>query len=391
MQTNNNVIRSIQKFIQIPSPSGQEEKTANYLKNLMIKLNYDDVYIDEWGNVIGIINGKSSETILLEGHMDAVNVDNQTDWKYAPYGAQIKQGRIYGRGSSDMKSALIIMVYAAADFNNNSIIDKNIVVAGTVQEELFEGVAQANIIDEIKPDLVVIGEASDLNLCIGQRGRAELKITTYGKNAHSSSPEKGINSIKKMIKLLNTVQDIKVPEDSDLGKGILEVVDIKSKPYPAHSVIPNLCLATIDRRLLHDEDKEFVLKPLKNIIKKLKNNDTDFKAKVEIADTKSKTYTGKSFQAEKFFPGWKFNEENSLIKSIYNNLKSEKPETKLDYYSFCTNGSYSAGKQNILTVGYGPSQEELAHIVDEYIEIEQIEKAYQGYINIIETFLNNNV
>lgn len=391
MKDNNNIISAIQKFIQIPSPSGQEEKAANYLKNLMIKLNYDDVYIDEWGNVIGIINGKSSETILLEGHMDTVNVDDQTKWKYPPYDARINKDRIYGRGSSDMKSSLITMVYAAASFSNNSILGKNIVVAGTVQEELFEGVAQANIVNQIKPDLVVIGEASNLNLCIGQRGRAELKITTFGENAHSSSPEKGVNAIKKMNKLLNKIGDIKIPEDSDLGKGILEIVDIKSAPYPGHSVIPNLCIATFDRRLLPEEDKEFVLKSINNIIKKLKNSDKNFKAKVEIANIKSKTYTGKNFQAEKFFPGWKFDKENSFIKSIYNNLKNKLSETKLDYYSFCTNGSYSAGIKDILTLGYGPSQEELAHIVDEYIEIKQIEKAYQGYINIIETFLDNNL
>jgi len=390
MQKGNNIIKSIQNFIRIPSYSGQEKEAAHFLKKLMQNLGYDDVYIDNWGNVIGIIEGKSTQTILLEGHLDTVEVDNEDDWKHAPFKAETVNNRIYGRGASDMKGALITMVYAGAAFANDKDLNKNIVVAGTVQEEIFEGVAQANIINEINPNLVIIGEASDLKLCIGQRGRAEIKVTTFGKNAHSSNPKKGINAVKKMNKFLTEIEKIPTKRDNDLGEGILEVVDIKSKPYPGHSVIPHQCSITLDRRLLPNETEKSVLKPLNNLIDKLKKEDTDFKAKVEIPKESAVTYTNKKFKADKFFPGWKFSVDNEFVKNTYDKLKNEIPETDLSYYSFCTNGSYSAGEQNIPTLGFGPSCEHLAHIADEYIEINQIEKAYQGYISIIETFLENN-
>lgn len=390
MQKDNNIIKSIQNLIQIPSYSGQENEAAQFLKKLMQELGYDDVFIDNWGNVIGIIQGNCSETILLEGHLDTVEVDNKDDWTYNPFQAEIDKNKIYGRGASDMKGALITMVYAGAAFVNDNELDKNIVVAGTVQEEIFEGVAQANIIKAISPNLVIIGEASDLKLCIGQRGRAEIKVTTYGKNAHSSNPKKGINAVKKMNKLLSQIEKIPIQSDNDLGEGILEVVDIKSKPYPGHSVIPHLCSITLDRRLLANETKKTVLKPLQELIDKIKNEDQEFNAKVEIVKESAVTYKNKKFKATKFFPGWKFSADNDFVKKTYDNLQNEVPGIDLSYYSFCTNGSYSAGEQNIPTLGFGPSCEHLAHIADEYIEIDQIEKAYQGYISIIETFLENN-
>ncbi len=389
MEKTNNIIKSIQKFIQISSYSGYEKKAAQYLKSLMERLNYDEVYYDECGNVIGIIEGKSDETILFDGHMDTVNVDNEKNWEKSPFAAVINNDRIYGRGTSDMKAALIAMVYAASVFINNSSLEKNIIVAGTVQEELFEGVSQAKIIEELAPDLVIIGEASNLNLCIGQRGRAEIKLTTMGKNAHSSSPEHGINAIKKMTKLLNKIQDLEIKYDKDLGEGILEVVDITSNPYPGHSVVPHKCTVTIDRRLLPCENETSVLKQLKDLIKKIKKKDNEFSACVEIAKAEDVTYTGKKFKSQKFFPGWKYNANEKFVKYILQNLKNNNLNTDIDYYSFCTNGSQSAGIKGIPTLGYGPSQEGLAHTVDEYIEINQIDKVYQGYISIIESFLND--
>lgn len=389
MEKSNNIIKSIQEFIQIPSYSGNEKKAAQYLMDLMQKLNYDEVYYDEWGNVIGVIEGKSEETILFDGHIDTVKVDNREDWENNPFEAVIKKDRIYGRGTSDMKAALIIMVYAASAFIKDSNLDKNIVVTGTVQEELYEGVSQAKVIEEIEPDLVIIGEASNLKLCIGQRGRAELKLTTLGKNAHSSNPELGINTIKKMTKLLNKIDLLEIEEDKDLGDGILEVVDIKSKPYPGHSVVPHECTVTIDRRLLPGENKKSVLRPIKNLIKEIKKVDNQFSAKAEIAVAEDITYQGKNFKTEKFFPAWKYNVDENFVQTILKGFKKYGLNTEIDYYSFCTNGSQSAGEKNIPTLGYGPSQEGMAHIVDEYIEINQIDKAYQGYISIIETFLNN--
>jgi acetylornithine deacetylase/succinyl-diaminopimelate desuccinylase-like protein len=130
-----------------------------------------------------------------------------------------------------------------------------IYVAGVVYEELYEGVSARKISEFVRPDYVIIGEASDLNLKIGQRGRAEIVLETVGKPAHSANPEKGVNAVKKMMKLLAALEDYVPGEQEGLGKGILELTDIISTPYPGASVVPERCTATLDRRLLVGGDE----------------------------------------------------------------------------------------------------------------------------------------
>lgn len=112
---------------------------------------------------------------------------------------------------------------------------------------------------------VIIGEASELNLKIGQRGRAEIVVETFGKPAHSANPQAGINAVYKMAQLIDKIRTITPPTHPVLGHGILELTDIKSSPYPGASVVPDYCRATYDRRLLVGETKESVIAPLENV------------------------------------------------------------------------------------------------------------------------------
>ena len=106
-------------------------------------------------------------------------------------------------------------------------------------EECFEGVAARSVSELVKPDYVVIGEASLCNLKIGQRGRAEIVVETFGVPAHSANPEKGINAVYAMCRVVEAIHGLHSPEDPTLGKGILELTDIKSEPYPGASVVPS--------------------------------------------------------------------------------------------------------------------------------------------------------
>ena len=141
-----------------------------------------------------------------------------------------------------------------------------IYVDGVVHEECFEGVASRSISEIVKPDYVVIGEASLCNLKIGQRGRAEIVVETFGVPAHSANPEKGVNAVYEMCKVVDAIQKLPCTEHPVLGKGILELTDIKSTPYPGASVVPSYCRVTYDRRLLVGESKGIVLAPLQSLI-----------------------------------------------------------------------------------------------------------------------------
>ncbi len=368
------------RTIRIPSESGEEGKVAAFFKSVMEGLGYDRAWIDDVGNVIGLIKGCGSGCVMLQGHMDTVGAGDPEAWHVDPFGGIIDQGRIYGRGTSDMKCALMTMVYAAADLiPRKTTLAGDIYVAGVVCEEAFEGVAQGRILDEISPDLVVIGEASELTLKIGQRGRAEVVVETYGKSAHSSVPSAGINAVKKMTRLLSAIESMTLPGDSFLGPAIIEVTDIRSAPYPGASVIPNYCRATLDRRTLPGETRESVLAPIRDITVRLKAEDPSFSADVSLARAETQCYTGAFIETERFFPAWRFEQNEPFVQKILAALETSGMPTDTAYYGFCTDASQSAGERGIPSVGFGPSKENLAHVADEYVEIDQLEKARKGY------------
>jgi len=384
------VIKLCQELIRIKSYSGEEGILAEKLGNVFKEMGFDDVFTDEYGNVVGHIKGKRpGKIILFDGHMDTVPVD-EAQWTKEPFGGVIEDGRIYGRGATDMKGALSAMVCAAANFAKDTgrNFAGDIYVAGVVHEECFEGIASSNVSKKVKPDYVVIGEASECNLKRGQRGRAEIVVETYGKAAHSSNPQNGINAVYNMMKLLQKIRQIELTHHDFLGDGILELTDIKSSPYPGASVVPDYCKVTFDRRLLIGETKESVLKPIQDIILELEKEDPHFKAKAYYAVGEENCYTGNKIQGERFFPAWLFDEEEDFIRKAFQGLKDAGLNPSITHYSFCTNGSHYAGEANIKTIGFGPSKENLAHIVDEYIEIDQLLKATRGYYGIIKALLD---
>lgn len=378
-------------MIRRPALSGQEGKKAEFIESAMKALGYDEVFVDAMGNVIGRIRlGKGGVRILLEGHMDHVDIPDLSKWTHDPYGAEVEEGRLYGRATTDMTGNLAAMIHAASHVKKDfgDLLDGEILVAGVVHEECFEGVASELVGEAFKPDCVVIGEPSNLTLKRGQRGRAEVVVETTGKSAHSSDPSVGLNAVKKMAKLLLAIEEKFIPKTHPvLGKGILEVTDIISNPYPGASVIPERCTATFDRRLLVGETKDVVLAQVQEILDSEMAKDSEMKASVGLAVGEDRCYTGAPIRAERFAPAWLFDEKHPVVQAALAGLRSVGQEPALSHYYFCTNGSYYAGKAGIPTIGYGGSLETLAHVVDEYIELDQLNLACEGYAGIIRAIL----
>ncbi|NPV70263.1 MAG: YgeY family selenium metabolism-linked hydrolase [Firmicutes bacterium] len=391
------LVRLCRDMIQLPSPSGHEDRLAGLVRETMTALGYDEVVVDRLGNVAGRIaatlpgrttrgadSGTRGTTVLLEGHMDTVGPGDVSRWTKAPHGAEVEGGKIYGRGASDMKGGLAAMVLAAAYVKRDHPVRQgDIIVAGSVHEECFEGVACSEIARAFEPDCVVIGEASQLDLKRGQRGRAELVLETVGKAAHSSNPQAGLNALSKMVAVLGAIEAGYIPRTHPvLGDAILEPTDIISSPYPGASVIPERCRVTFDRRLLTGETREDVLGGIRRIIGRVHEADPSVSASVGVAVGEDKCYTGESIRAERFAPAWLFDEDHWFVALCLGALRSAGLHPSVSHYSFCTNGSYYAGVAGIPTVGFGPSREDLAHVADEYVEIEQLVGACAGYYAI---------
>lgn len=383
------IVKVLQNLIQRRSYSGEEKEVAEYIKKLCLEVGYDTVHIDKYGNVIGSVKGKyEGPKVLMDGHIDTVPVDEEK-WTKKPFAGNIEDGKLYGRGTTDMKGAVCAMLlagaYLAQDLKKE--FAGEIFIAGVVHEECFEGVAAREISKYVKPDYVIIGEASQLNLKIGQRGRGEIVVETFGKPAHSANPEKGINAVYKMMKIIENIQKLPMTHHDTLGYGILELTDVKSSPYPGASVVPDYCRATYDRRLLVGETPESVLAPIQKLLDEMMKEDDTLKAKVSYAKGVEKCWTGATIEGERFFPGWLFEEKDEYVQKALKALKEIGQTPAITHYNFCTNGSHYAGEAGIKTIGYGPSRENLAHTIDEYIELDSLYNVTEGYYAILKAYL----
>ncbi len=386
------VLNLVKNLVSHQSYSGQEDGVADVIRTYLTEAGFDEVRTDEYGNVIGKICGnRPGKKILFDGHMDTVQVGRAADWKHDPFGSEVVDGKLYGRGTTDMKGAIGGFCAAAKFFAQDRKRDfaGEIYVAGVVHEECFEGVAARKISAAVKPDYVVIGEASQLNLKIGQRGRAELVVETFGVPAHSANPEKGVNAVYQMNRIIHAIRQLTPPEHPVLGKGILELTDIKSSPYPGASVVPEYCRVTYDRRLLVGETRESVLAPIRNLLDQMMEEDETCKARVSYAVGRETCYTGNEISGERFFPGWLFGEEEVFVQEIKKELEANGYKPDITQYNFCTNGSHYAGEAGIRTIGLGPSLESLAHTVDEYVELEQLYGAADSYYSVMQALLRD--
>ena len=208
-------------------------------------------------------------------------------------------------------------------------------------------------------------------------------MVTEGVSCHSSNPEKGVNAVYHMNTLLEEIRKIRPNEHPILGKGILELTDIISYPYPGSSVLPSLCRATFDRRTLVGEDEAVILGQFEEAIRRTREKLPELRARAYLAEGEEKCWTGETIRAKRYFPAWVVDENSDFVRKAVEGLREAGIDTAISHFSFCTNGSHFCGEAGIPTIGYGPSLESLAHVRDEYIEIDQLTRACRGFENIL--------
>ena len=194
------LIEFTQSLVRIKSMSGQEQEIIKFIEQKMKALGYDEVTIDAMGNVLGRI-GHGAKTILFDSHVDTVAVNDEAQWEVPPFSGEIIDGRVYGRGSVDMKSSIAAAMYAGALAKKQGLASgKTIYVSGTVFEEDCDGENLKYLFKELnlRPNYVVICEPSNNQIALGHKGKAQISIKTRGVSAHGSAPEKGINAIYEM-------------------------------------------------------------------------------------------------------------------------------------------------------------------------------------------------
>lgn len=384
------LIELARRVVSKEGVTANEQGVSELCAEAMRGMGFDDVYTDSLHNVVGILRGTGKGVIQFDGHIDTVGITDESAWTVPPYGGVIKDGKLYGRGASDMRGAFAAMMAAAGSLVHNRP-EATIVVTGTSFEEIAEGFCIKILLDDLAkrgltPDLTVIGEASELRLNRGQRGRAGLSIEAFGKTAHSSNPQRGLNAITAMQPVLAGLAKRSEPTHPLLGAGSSVVTAIISRPYPGVSVVPDLCTITLDRRLLPGETQDGIVAEFTAITDAVTREHPEYTYAVRLSEAAYTLPNGQDVLRKSFAPAWEMPEDHAYVRRGLAALEQAGLAPVCGHYSFCTNGSGSMGERGIPTLGFGPSYEHLAHVVDEYIEIDQLLGAYKGYQALMRGF-----
>ncbi len=372
----------LQDLVRTLSFSTQEGKVAARLAEEMRRVGMSNVRVDRIGNVIGHIGVEGGKKLLFNGHMDTVGVGDPSAWNRDPFGAEIEDGVLYGRGAADMKGALAAMVYAAKMLLDAGVsLDGGLYLVGVVQEEPCEGLAMRVLVEEegLWPDWVVLGEPTNLQVSRGQRGRIEMRVTVQGKACHASAPHLGQNAIYGAAQIIFGLELLadQLVDDRLLGQGSLAVTQIESTAG-SRNAVPDRCTFYIDRRLTLGETEAKALAEVEGVILR-----EDLRAKVELTEYCATSYTGYEARQRAYYPAWALEEDHPLVQAMIQAVRNTLgfvPDIR--EWAFSTDGVYTMGTAGIPTVGFGPGEERHAHTAEEQIRLDDVAAAARTYAQL---------
>jgi len=361
----------LQGLIQIKSvnPPGNENQIANFIREFLLKNNIHSELVPLEGgrsSVIAKIEGKEERNISLCGHLDTVGVKEE-DWTKPPFQGIIKEGKMYGRGASDMKGGVAAILYAAALLKRKGITpEKTVQLALTADEEWgYRGVK--TLVDRgyfEQTDFLIITEPTNLQVSIGEKGELWIKAKFYGKSAHGSTPEVGVNTIIPGSELVVNVTEKyeKIFEANPFwGKTSMNVGQFHGGVQV--NIVPNYSEIQFDFRVISEEDKqkavELVRKTGEEIAKKYK---------VRFAE-----------EIFNYHPPIFTSSDNSYVKEFIQTVGVK--ETSIIKY--CTDGATIIPIKKMPFIIFGPGDIAQAHQNDEYIELESLYRAVDTFVEFL--------
>ena len=376
-----------QRLVRTPSLSTHEDQVAALVEEEMHDAGLADVTVDQMGSVIGHIGSgepgqRTGRVLVYDAHMDTVDVGDIRAWERDPFGGEIERGILYGRGAAGSKGALAAMVYAGKSLAESGVsLAGDLYFVGVVQEEPCEGLAMRHIVEEqgIHPDWVVIGEATNLQLSRGHRGRIEFRLTIHGRSCHASAPQRGVNAIYEAARVIVGLELLapQLSQDSFLGKGSIAVTDISSTSASLNAV-PDSCTLYIDRRLTIGETEAKALAEIKRILTR-----EGIRVSINVSEYAGTSYTGHATKVRQCFPYWVTPEDAPLLVTAVRVIEDTLAFVPyVGKWDFATDGVYTAGIAGIPTIGFGPGEERHAHSVDDQVRVRDLEAAARVYAEL---------
>jgi putative selenium metabolism hydrolase len=365
-----------------PSVSGDEEAAVRLVVAAMEEHAFDEVRIDQSGNAVGVAGAgaPSGRRLLIDGHIDSIPLHSAERWSVDPFGGEIRDGRLYGLGICDQKASIAAAVHGVAAARVGGRIDGMVAVVASVCEEAMEGQALQEAIDWFKPDVVITTEPNDTRLGIGQRGRAKVEVTVTGRACHAGHAGEGLNAAGALAALIVEAGRLDHPVHPDLGVRDLTCIDVASWPYPSVSTVPGLATARFDCRFLPEETPESLVALLHGCAARAWQ-DWPEKPEIDVGLVQANftTWTGARFDTAEFCHAWWTDVESDTVLRAGAALTDVGLDPTPTHYSFCTNGSLTAGLLGIPTIGFGVGLEHVAHQVDEYVTVNSLAAGTAGY------------
>src|SRR5512145_1133649 len=373
------IITFLREICAIPSMDSQIGPVGERIAAEMRQLGFDEVRFDKMGNTIGRI-GDGPKTIVYDSHIDTVGVGDPAEWEWDPFTGKIEDGRLYARGACDEKGSTPGMIYGLAFARDLGLLDGYTAYYFGNMEEECDGIAPNTFVEvdpKIKPDFVVIGEPTKMNVYRGHKGRLEMKVTAKGKSAHAASNHLGDNAIYKLLPVIAGIRDLE-PQLGDhpfLGHGKITVSDMKVTT-PSINAVPNEAVIYIDRRLTFGESQEQAIAQVQALIPvELRDSVT-----IEPLIYDEPSYTGYQLVVDKYFPAWATAENHPLIQA---GIQARKliglPDAPTNKWDFSTNGNYWSGRMGIPCIGFAPGDETTAHTVLDNVPLDDVVKSAEWY------------
>lgn len=376
----NAIIRFLREICAIPSMDSQIGPVGERVQAEMGKLGFDKVWFDAMGNTVGKI-GNGERVLVYDSHIDTVGIGDPDEWEWDPFEGKIEDGVLYARGACDEKGSTPGMIYGLAIARRHGLLEGWTAYYFGNMEEWCDGIAPHAFVEHegIRPDFVVIGEPTKMQIYRGHKGRVEMKAIAKGKSAHAASNHLGDNAIYKVLPLLEGISRLE-PELGDhpfLGHGKITVTDIHVET-PSINAVPNECTVYIDRRMTFGEDMNMVIEQVQQLIPQANRQAGDVTLEMLYYDEPS--YTGFVFPVEKYFPAWALDENAPLVQAGQMARKLiGLPDAPTGKWDFSTNGIYWRGKAGIPSIGFAPGDEVTAHTVLDSVPLMDVVKSTEFY------------
>ena len=379
-QYSQTIIKFLRDLCAIPSMDSQIGPVGERAKEEMHKLGFDEVWFDSMGNIVGRI-GDGPRKIVFDSHIDTVGIGNPDEWDWDPFIGKVEKGRFYARGACDEKGSTPPMIYGMAIARDLGLLEGWTAYYFGNMEEWCDGIAPHAFVEHegIRPDFVVIGEPTKMQVYRGHKGRVEIEAISHGRSAHAASNHLGDNAIYKILPLIEGVSKLEpeLGDDPFLGHGKITVSDMKVNT-PSINAVPDLCTVYIDRRVTFGETAEGAVAQVRALVapELLQSGQVT----VEMMKYSDPSYTGFVFPVDKYFPAWSLPEEHPLVQA---GLKASSliglPDLPASKWNFSTNGIYWMGKAGIPSIGFGPGEEETAHTTHDSVLLADVVKATAFY------------